>query len=99
MPGRSLVVVFAMLVTTGALAAERMPDPPVTSGNDVLSSSGWWGAGDTAPGLVIGDPAPEFSYLATDGRWHSWRELVDGGPTLLVFGARDPQLRELDGAS
>lgn len=45
--------------------------------------------------LEVGDMAPAFSFPGPDGRWQSFGRLADQGPVLLVFGARDEDLRGL----
>ncbi len=48
--------------------------------------------------LGVGQPAPMFSYLSTDGRWHKFSDLLDERPVLLVFGARSTELAALENA-
>ena len=48
--------------------------------------------------LQVGDRAPAFSYLGTDGRWHRFADLAGQGPVLLVFGASDVDLKALESA-
>jgi peroxiredoxin len=97
MSRRVLIVAFAMLVAARAPAAER-PEPPVAVEQDGQTSRGWLSDGETAGQLAIGDPAPAFSYLGEDGAWHPFGQMIKGGPMVLVFGARNEQLAELDGA-
>ena len=42
--------------------------------------------------LQVGSPAPMFSYLGADGRWHKSDELVSRGPVLILFGATEGDL-------
>src|SRR5206468_3536625 len=63
-----------------------------------VARPGWTAAGCLAPGLAVGDPAPAFSYLGVDGRWHRSRDLTARGAMLLVFGARESQLLDLEAA-
>src|SRR5258706_6648539 len=42
--------------------------------------------------LQVGEPAPMFSYLGADGRWHKSDELLTYGPVLLIFGPTDDDL-------
>jgi peroxiredoxin len=95
--GIRLLVAFAVLPwTTVASAAEHstpLPQGPAaeTSGpvNPIAATS--------ARGLFdVGDRAPDFSYLGTDGDWHALRGILAGGDVLLVFGARDQVLEELE---
>jgi len=48
--------------------------------------------------LSVGEPAPMFSYLSTDGHWHKFSALLDTAPVLLIFGADTSQLSELENA-
>lgn len=49
------------------------------------------------PAMVIrvGDPAPNFSFQGYGGRWMRLHHFLDQGPVLLVFGAREVELRRL----
>jgi len=42
--------------------------------------------------LQIAEPAPMFSYIGADGRWHRSEELLSRGPVLMVFGASESDL-------
>jgi len=65
----------------GAQASQSLrPKPPEPPGVEVR----------------VGDSAPNFSYQAEDNRWGRLRDFLLQGPTLLVFGARDGDLRALD---
>lgn len=46
--------------------------------------------------ICLGDPAPDFAYQGYDGRWMRLHHLLDQGPVLLVFGASEPQLTQLE---
>jgi len=46
--------------------------------------------------LDVGDRAPMFSYLASDGRWHRSEDLLGNGPILLIFGADPATLKGLE---
>ena len=85
-----------LLVSSCAWAAE-----PQSSGGSTIDRGAYVGGGPeaTAPAmrrLQEGDPAPAFSYLDAEGRWHGFRQLFARGPVLLVFGARDTELKELE---
>ncbi len=43
-----------------------------------------------------GDPAPNFSYQSSDGRWRRLRDLTDKGSVLLVFAPREHTLIRLE---
>ena|SRR5438105_8317379 len=45
--------------------------------------------------ICLGDPAPDFAYQGFDGRWMRLHHLLDQGPVLLVFGATEAQLTQL----
>ena len=45
----------------------------------------------------VGESAPMFSYLSTDGRWHEFGALLADRPVLLVFGARSAEIEALQG--
>jgi peroxiredoxin len=42
--------------------------------------------------LQVSGPAPMFSYIATDGRWHRSDELLSRGPVLVVFAPAEDDL-------
>lgn len=74
-----------------ARTASHQPDRPSHLGNSVA------GRIPEPPTMLIrvGDPAPNFSFEGYDGRWMRLHHLLDQGPVLLVFGAREPELRRL----
>lgn|SRR5262245_17749865 len=43
----------------------------------------------------VGDPAPNFSFEGYDGHVMRLHHLLDQGPVLLVFGARESELRRM----
>lgn len=45
--------------------------------------------------LRVGDPAPNFSFEGYRGQWMRLHHLLDQGPVLLVFGAREADLRRI----
>lgn len=47
--------------------------------------------------VCLGDVAPDFSYQGVDARWRRLRDLVADAPVLLVFGANEAALRNLEG--
>ena len=46
--------------------------------------------------VCVGDPAPNFAYQGYDGRWMRLHHLLDQGPVLLVIGANDAQLSQIE---
>src|SRR5439155_16146819 len=92
---RFIFAAMAVLVASGARAAEPTWSPPATE-HEAQAAPAW--ASDITSSLSVGDPAPAFSYLGIDGGWHDSRGLWANGPVLLVFGAAREQLVELDRA-
>lgn len=96
MPLRALLASLALLVANVAIAGDRfrsLDDPPNSA---VLSLWGHVAAEPPATLLLVGDDAPAFSYLGPDGEWHRFSDLIVQGPMLMVFGARDADLLELE---
>jgi peroxiredoxin len=46
--------------------------------------------------VCVGDPAPNFAYQGYDGRWLRLQHLLDQGSVLLVIGASDAQLIQIE---
>lgn len=46
--------------------------------------------------VFVGDPAPNFAYQGYDGRWMRLHHLLDHGSVLLVIGANDAQLSQIE---
>jgi peroxiredoxin len=46
--------------------------------------------------IEVGAPAPDFSYLAADGRWRRLRDLTAHTSVLLVIAPHESQLRALE---
>lgn len=90
MPIRFLVVAVAFLAVDGAQAAG--PREIFTS-SAVLQAVA---ADPPATRLLVGDDAPAFSYMGVDGDWHRSADLCADRPVLLVFGAREENLVELE---
>lgn len=91
-----LVLGVATCVVSSVFAAERMPVPAPTLDHDSPSSRIWTTTGESCARVAIGDPAPGFSFMVADGSWHGFKQLLADGPVVLVFGARDRELSELD---
>ena len=90
---RVILAAAAVLFASSAHAAEHTPSPAVA--DHAAQSEPEW-AGDNTSSLIVGDPAPAFSYLGLDGAWHDSRRLGTGDAVLLVFGARNEELVGLD---
>jgi peroxiredoxin len=78
-------------------AAERIDPNPVEIPDSSPHQSFAIGS-ESGAAFRVGDRAPEFSYLDTRGRWGAFRELAARGPVLLLFGATEADLRELERA-
>lgn len=97
MLNRFLLVAVAMLAVESAQAADVGPwDDPIRSAT--LAVWNVAAAGPPSTHLEVGDQAPSFSYLGNDGAWHRSVDLSAEGAILLVFGAREPNLVELENA-
>jgi peroxiredoxin len=99
MRSRSAVVGLMLLVVAPVARAASLPEsigvpvePQLPTVQRPLST------GSPTTFLEVGDTAPAFSYLDTDGRWHSFDRLLDRGPVLLLFGATDDDLRGIERA-
>jgi peroxiredoxin len=46
--------------------------------------------------IVVGTTAPDFSFQTVEGSWRHLHDLLSEGPVLLVFGAREAELRALE---
>src|SRR5437867_4112606 len=97
MPVRRLVVGLALLFACAAWAGNR---PPADSMPNTAALPLWEHAAAEPPTtpLLVGDEAPLFTYLGPAGEWRHFSELVNAGPVLLVFGARENDLKALQGA-
>lgn len=89
MPIRFLVVAVTLLASTGVQAA----DQETFIGTPFLNAVS---AEPSATRLLVGDDAPTFSYLGVDGQWHRSADLCANRAILLVFGARDENLAEIE---
>jgi peroxiredoxin len=75
----------------GTRAASHVVDRPMQTGSSVP------GRIPEPPTMVlrVGDPAPNFAFEGFDGRGMRLHHLLDQGSVLLVFGARESDLRKL----
>jgi peroxiredoxin len=87
-----LVSLYLVLMMSGEFAHPASAPRP-----DRQANSGLAGHLPEPPVMIlrIGDPAPNFSFEGYDGRWMRLHHLLDQGPVLLVFGARERELRRL----
>ena len=94
--GRILFTGLVVFAASGAHAAERTAAQPSPTDSRGATDRGWRGSDSAPQRLQVGDTAPGFSYIGIDGQWHGFRQLFARGPVLLVFGARDEELKALD---
>ncbi len=96
---RNLMAGLALLAAVTAHAEERETSFPAYDGAPQPARHDWIITVEPpATRLVVGDAAPEFSYLGPDGRWHRASELLARGSVLLVFGADDRELLAMEQA-
>jgi len=93
---RNILVVAGLVLATGATGAERMPSGPPVGDSPSHDGSTPLATESTTGRIQVGDSAPAFSFMGTDGGWRAFRQLFSGGAVLLVFGAEEDQLRDLD---
>jgi peroxiredoxin len=94
---RTLVISALMaLAATGAHAVERAGPSSTEHPPDRPGARSPIASTTARPYFDVGDRAPEFSFLGTDGRWHALHELLLQGDVMLVFGAREEALREIE---
>lgn len=49
------------------------------------------------PGMpAVGQPAPDFTYQSHDMLWQNLHDMLEQGSVLLVFGASDDQMRQIE---
>jgi peroxiredoxin len=95
---RFAVAASLLLAPVTAHAALHTLDFDEPRKSTVLSI--WQEASSVTPTtqLVVGDAAPGFSFLGSDGAWHKFSQLAEHQSVLLVFGATEIELTELDRA-
>lgn len=94
---RNVVVLAAVVCACSASAAERGASVPL-SDSPAGTGSLRQVAEASAGRLQVGDAAPMFSFIGTDGAWHAFRQRWAGRPVVLVFGAEEQELKDLDAA-
>lgn len=94
---RNVVVLAVLMCACTASAAERGP-VPANSDSPAETGSLRHVAEATAGRLQVGDAAPMFSFIGTDGAWHAFRQRYAGRAVVLVFGAEEQELKDLDAA-
>ena len=93
---RNLVVAgLPSLLATTALAATPSPMTPSPPPQEVHALRPIATEGRMAE-LRVGDRAPSFSYMCLDGRWCRFEDLASSRCLLIVFGAGEADLRELE---
>lgn len=91
-----LLAILSLLATPGdpddRLARTPAGLPPGPDATALL------GRATDAPATEVrlGDPAPNFSFQGSDGRWRHLSDVVAQGPVLLTFGADELTLRVLE---
>jgi peroxiredoxin len=80
-------------LVAGDTASRNRPNPQDASTPGDLSRRGV----EPAPTPVVaGSQAPNFSYQTPDNSWRTLNDLLEQGAVLLVFGARDVHLDEIE---
>jgi peroxiredoxin len=98
MKSRVLFVAMTLTMAFAVWAEERggssspSPEPATRHRTDMRAAE------PPIPRVRIGDPAPNFAFIAADGKWRRLSDLLAQGPVLLVFGARDADLRAIEAA-
>src|SRR5258706_6999571 len=88
----SIAASITLLFATAVWAAEPSPMNSSPPNETVRRAVSPISPEPEAATLQVGEPAPMFSYLGADGRWHKSDELLTHGPVLMMFGASDEDL-------
>ena len=86
------------LLMAGAAQAEDRPLSSTPFSGQTPPARNWIMVEPPTTRLVVGDQAPEFSYLGVDGMWHRAADLLGQGRVVLIIGADEAELRAQDGA-
>lgn len=89
---------LVLLIAGAAQAEDRLMSSTPFSGVTSPPARNWITVEPPTTRLVVGDQAPEFSYLGVDGMWHRASDLLAQGSVVLIFGADEAELRALDDA-
>jgi peroxiredoxin len=84
----SISLLFATLVWAASPSPMNSPSPTAAEHRALTPLS----ADNDAATLQVSSPAPMFSFIAADGRWHRSEELLDRGPMLVVFAPAEEDL-------
>lgn len=87
----SISLLFATLVWAASPSPMISPSP-VDAGRRSISPAS---PEPDAATLQVGGPAPMFSYIGGDGRWHRSNELLASGPALVMFATTEDDLKAL----
>lgn len=96
-------MIFGHLLAAGLLAAAQAQHPIVPNGatnvvatnNAVTVASAPSTRGVVAP-PTVGQNAPDFAYQSRDYLWQNLHNMLDQGSVLLVFGANEDQLADIE---
>lgn len=92
-----LPIVFSSFTALGALAASDLTHPPLPEPHRTETQSLQINTPEPPPTEVrVGDLAPDFSFQGADGKWRKLRDLLWQGRVVLIFGARERELRALE---
>ncbi len=94
MPRSLAAASIPLLFATNVWAANPSPmnlPPPVDARHTMSPLS----PEPDAATLLIGSPAPMFSFIAADGRWHRSDELLGAGPVIAIFEPTEADLAEV----
>ncbi len=83
----TLLLGGGMDISGSGVSPRPTPEPP---------SPFFYAAEPPASEVRVGDAAPDFSYQGYDGRWMRLHHLLDQAPVLLVFGANESQLAQIE---
>ncbi len=88
----SIAASITLLFATTVWAAVPSPMNPLTPTDASRRQLPPQSAEPEAAALQVGWPAPMFSYLSADGRWHRSDELLAHGPVLVMFAPTESDL-------